>query len=359
MMHFLYEGAGQGWASTGFTSTPGAMYPADVVLGWVAGDGTAKVASYHLKEYDVTPSDEVTGWAYSMGVARDGGGTMVCFSRAVDAAAAKAVPKLKTDGTQPMIWASANAARLVQHNTFGSYTLDARPLLLAASGDRRRRRARGARARAAHGALMLIAFAALMPCGILMSRHKWLLGDAAAGRVRHFWFHSHVFLQALAILLAIASVVLIFAVFGAGRQRVHELYTPHMGLGLFAVAAAFVQALTGAFRPKISAPSRAGWRFLHSGWGYMAALAGIANVGLGICLQHHLQGDPVANWVAPAAVILGLLLVAAVPLELRRRQLVTAGTYDPSTHAFGNVESKRDEGSPAEKAELFSQAGMA
>jgi len=88
----------QGYAALGFTANAGSMYPSDSVIGWVAPDGSAKVTSYHLTSYDVTPGDAVTGWAGNMGVVKTGGKTVVCFSRAMDAAAAKAVPKLNAAG---------------------------------------------------------------------------------------------------------------------------------------------------------------------------------------------------------------------------------------------------------------------
>jgi hypothetical protein len=166
-----------------------------------------------------------------------------------------------------MIWASSDKSRLAQHNIFGSYSPDLRPLVAAAAGDAARAAAlsaavpplpaasdedaavaRAQRARWAHGALMLAAFVLLMPTGILTSRHKWLFGDKDAGKIKGHWYHAHIYIQSLAIVLAIASTILIFAVFGRNRQRVSDLYTPHMGLGLFAVAAAFIQGFIGRFR---------------------------------------------------------------------------------------------------------------
>lgn len=49
--------------------------------------------------------------------------------------------------------------------------------------------------------------------------------------------------------------------------------------------------------------------------------AGIANCAIGIDLINSLQGDAIANWVAPAAAVLGLIVVAGIALELRRTQV--------------------------------------
>jgi hypothetical protein len=59
-----------------------------------------QVASYHLVSYEVAPEDATTGWAYSMGVVQQDGKTIVCFSRPVDAPAAKASPKLNLPGAR-------------------------------------------------------------------------------------------------------------------------------------------------------------------------------------------------------------------------------------------------------------------
>lgn len=201
-----------------------------------------------------------------------------------------------------MIWASSDQSRLVQHNLFGSQSADLRALIAAASGNAAAaaafaqqaaaaeaadnaaaaaKRARSERARIAHGALMLAAFVLLMPTGVLLSRHKWTFGDQAASKIKPGWFHLHIGVQSLAVLTAIASIILIFAVFGTGRQGVDDVYTPHMGLGIFAVAAAAIQGAIGKFR---CAPGRGG----------PAAAPGVGcgRGALGPCLSPQLSKRP-------------------------------------------------------------------
>jgi hypothetical protein len=162
-----------------------------------------------------------------------------------------------------MIWASSPDRALVEHSRWGSYVADMRPLLAVASGnaaalaalagakpalvvpDDDAGQAAASRARAAHGALMLAAFALLMPVGALLARHKWLYGDPENQKIQPGWFHLHIRIQMLAIATAVAGVILVFAFFGTDRQRVNKLYTPHLALGVAATAAAVVQAGIG------------------------------------------------------------------------------------------------------------------
>jgi hypothetical protein len=163
-----------------------------------------------------------------------------------------------------MIWASSPRRALVLHSKYGSLTADLRPLLAAASGagaaalagagapvvledagGDEAGHAASARARIAHGALMLAAFALLMPLGALLARHKWVFGDASSGKIAPGWYKLHIYIQSLAVLTAVAGTILVFAVFGRNRQGVAPLYTPHMGLGIAATAAGVVQGVIG------------------------------------------------------------------------------------------------------------------
>jgi hypothetical protein len=162
-----------------------------------------------------------------------------------------------------MIWATSPRRVLAVHSAAGGFTADLRPLLAAASGASLA--GAGAplvlqedgggghdgdsdRIRIAHGALMLAAFALLMPLGALLARHKWLFGDAASGKVAPGWYKLHIYIQSLAVLTAVAGTILIFAYFGRDRQGISKLYTPHMGLGIAATAAGVVQAVIGQQR---------------------------------------------------------------------------------------------------------------
>jgi hypothetical protein len=55
---------------------------------------------------------------------------------------------------------------------------------------------------------MLLAFAALMPLGALLARHKWLFGDKAAGGIRPSWFQGHRGIQITALLAALAGFII-------------------------------------------------------------------------------------------------------------------------------------------------------
>jgi hypothetical protein len=65
---------------------------------------------------------------------------------------------------------------------------------------------------------MLLAFAALMPLGALLARHKWLFGDKAAGGLKPSWFQGHRAVQVTALLAALAGfiIALVSRVHGSG-----------------------------------------------------------------------------------------------------------------------------------------------
>jgi hypothetical protein len=55
---------------------------------------------------------------------------------------------------------------------------------------------------------MLLAFAALMPLGALLARHKWLFGDKQAGGIKPSWFQGHRGIQITALLAALAGFII-------------------------------------------------------------------------------------------------------------------------------------------------------
>jgi hypothetical protein len=61
---------------------------------------------------------------------------------------------------------------------------------------------------------MLLAFAALMPLGALLARHKWLAGDKAAGGLKASWFQGHRAVQCSAVLAALAGFIIVLVSLG-------------------------------------------------------------------------------------------------------------------------------------------------
>ncbi len=75
-------------------------------------------------------------------------------------------------------WAVAQAPGLVTHNSQGGIVLN------LVDGTAVTATTSKTRAAIAHGAMMIVAFAILMPLGALLARHKWLFGRKEVGGCR-------------------------------------------------------------------------------------------------------------------------------------------------------------------------------
>ncbi len=96
--------------------------------------------------------------------------------------------------------------------------------------------------RVAHGALMLSAFALLLPAGALVARHKWVFGDRGTGAISPGWFWAHRGVSLLALLAALAGFILILVRFKwAGRAEAAGYYSWHRAVGMAAFYMMVVQ----------------------------------------------------------------------------------------------------------------------
>lgn len=193
-----------------------------------------------------------------------------------------------------------------------------------------------------HGALMLTAFALLMPLGALLARHRWVFGrDPRTGKVFGSWVWVHVAVQALAVLCGAAGIVL--AILSTGWKKLPSvpLYEPHKWLGIATLASALVQAAAAPFLSR-AAPEGAGavpkgLPFLHRAWGRVTVAAGVANVFIGTVLIHDLRGQSFVNFLVPAAACTGAVLLLAALLEAMRLQMLRTHRYDPKAGAMAEV----------------------
>ncbi|KAI8472804.1 MAG: hypothetical protein J3K34DRAFT_519505 [Monoraphidium minutum] len=190
-----------------------------------------------------------------------------------------------------------------------------------------------------HAALMLAAFALLMPLGLLLARHRWMFGrDPRTGKVIGSWAVVHGFVQLLAVLCGVAGVIV--AILGCGWKKVVStpLYEPHKWLGVATLGAALLQLAAAALRPALGGAAAGGaWSVVHRVWGRVVAAAGVANVFIGTVLIHDYKGEPYVNWLAPAAAVLGALLLLAALLEAAKAQMQRTHRYNPETNEMCDV----------------------
>lgn len=106
-VHFLLESPLAGYAGLSFPAKKGAMSPADAVIGSVdAATGKPTVSAYHLTDYSPQPSAtnfNAAGWASSMGAGKDGGKTLLCFTRPTTAPNAAVVKTLDLKGERAAV----------------------------------------------------------------------------------------------------------------------------------------------------------------------------------------------------------------------------------------------------------------
>ncbi|MEW5301311.1 MAG: hypothetical protein WDW36_004176 [Sanguina aurantia] len=108
-----------------------------------------------------------------------------------------------------------------------------------------------------HGGMMVTAWVALAPLGIIIARHKWLL----VGRGQ-LWSQLHRGIQAAAALLALIGFIIPFSTFGAGFE-LDSSDTPttiHSTLGALMMLLLSIHVTLAFFRPAPDTPSRYLWK---------------------------------------------------------------------------------------------------
>jgi hypothetical protein len=238
---------------------------------------------------------------------------------------------------------------------------------------------------AAHGMLGLIAFALLMPLGMVLSRHKWLFGPdkhnntsvaagaagasagaaPRSGAVGRGWFVAHASVQVLAVLTALATLLTVLLGVGWDKTPPSAAYDAHRAFGIIAVIIALAQATLGAvFRPRdVSASLGAGaakaasgggkegflsgadysdhgdhvravkrrtaWLHGHRSGAWLALLTGWTAVFLGCGQMVSVRGAEPAWWFGPAAALVLAFVLLGLVLEAFKRQMQLTGRYDP------------------------------
>jgi hypothetical protein len=312
MLHFAAEAPTDGSIALSFPESPGSMAPADAVIGWVEANADGQGAdvpdaqAYVLDTgYKVGKGNalaaETQSWATRVGAARlDGGTTVACFSRPRRSSLARYSPEVDPAAAK-LNWAVSRRPGLTMHARAGGMTMNllrgaatGASALTSGGGGGGGAAGGGAPARlfgggagdslgglspalAAHGMLGMIAFALLMPLGMVLSRHKWLFGpskseaaSAAAasgggggggggagatqprsGRVGRGWFLAHAAVQSLAVLTAVVALLTVLLGVGWDRTPPSAAYDAHRAMGIIAVSVAVLQAALGAaFRPR-------------------------------------------------------------------------------------------------------------
>jgi len=316
----------QGWVGMSFPQRGGEMYPADAVIGYTLGQEGASIKPYHLTGESVglgdVDSEVVLFNEGAQLVAAPGdSGLTVCFSRTV-AEVGGAGQQLKLDG---MVMNFAAASRQVVGGVMHEHDKDCntRISLLAVAaggvqgapggnmGSDDSHEGRGGDSARAHGALMVIAWAVLVPAGLLAARHRALFKDTAETKR---WFKTHAGLQFAAIVFTTISLYIIVSRGGLDVDDWRGLMRAHGGIGITLIVLLLLHLLGTALRPQPSAPRRPMWNILHHWNGRIMFIFAFVQLMTG----PKLFGER-APFYVPTFLMLSIWLVVAVVLEIKQR----------------------------------------
>ena len=168
----------------------------------------------------------------------------------------------------------------------------------------------------AHAALMIAAWALLIPTGILVARHRFV-GDA-------WWFQLHRGLQLLGLLCTFAGLACI--VDSVNKRGVSHFSSTHGRLGLAVVAIAVLQPINAVLRPAATTPGfkptqrRSTWEVVHRVIGYGCVILAWLNVLFGLQLPYTAAdfGDASRMLEVAFYVSMGLMLGSGIFGEIYR-----------------------------------------
>lgn len=325
-----------GYLAVGFGS---GMANSFAYVGWVDDAGRGRVNTYWIDGTDassVHPTNESLSFVRC---SSENGIITIEFTRPLKAPcgfSADPVCKNIIDETTPLkvIWAmgagwtdgapaernmhsamSSRAVRILLLRGSAEAEQDLRPVL------------------AVHGFMMFLAWAILLPGGILAARYmKHVKGDG--------WYRIHVYLQYSGL-----AIVMLAVLFAVAELRGFHFGSVHVKFGVLAVALVCAQPVNAAMRPKKTgngeegSPRRRAWEYLHVIVGRGAIVAGVAALFTGMKhLGDRYDGENVRGltlaliaWFAA-----GSLLV--VYLEFRERVKRKEKISGRSNWVLGNQE---------------------
>ncbi|KAG1665215.1 hypothetical protein FOA52_002617 [Chlamydomonas sp. UWO 241] len=351
MLHMAISALGvNGLVGLGFASSPGRMLNSDVVMGWVAPDGTAMVNSWSVPGNDyyyIQPTNAVA-WATFRGVSAttDAAGvttTTVCFSRPIVAApSASVLATLDLNNTVDLIYAVSDG----QYNYVQQHaSADKLAINLATFSDIQ---VSGGVDKAywlnVHAICMAVAWAGLLPLGALIPRHRWLSCAKFMVGGKQIWFWLHIITQLSGMALFIAGFVISWQYLPGGGLPVTggSVGEAHQVLGIIVMALAGLQVVVGFVRPAPdSLKLRPAWNFLHHNLGRLSILVAWATIYLGIYIAHGSQTYAYSYnvWIVAMAVVMGTLVLTDVVLTVLRERAAARDAAMVAAQAAGDKEA--------------------
>ncbi|CAI7925001.1 unnamed protein product, partial [Closterium sp. NIES-53] len=284
------EAATTGFLSLGW-SRGGRMAPSDAAIGnlpFGAIANGAAVGAFYIggyEESEVVPSGDFK--LDNTAVESKNGRTIMKFERSTTDGTAP----INAEGSTTVIWSFSDQPSLSFHGSnCGSASVNfvnttAAPVSSSSNSSKQA-------VLLAHGIMLALAYALLMPLGVLLARlflyDRPTLPSEEEKEThtnRGLWFLCHKYIQIFAVLLVVTAAIMVFIVSGS-----QGLEWTHGKLGVVALALTFVQPFLGFFRPDKGTSQRPAWLTFHWAMGIAAIAMGCANVFLGIDVYGQLYG---------------------------------------------------------------------
>ncbi|KAH8098737.1 succinate transmembrane transporter [Aureococcus anophagefferens] len=294
---------GGAWVSLGWGD--GSMTGTECVIAEGPDGGPAKydITSYKKSGIDAMAAQTLTDTATMV----EDDAYVVEFTKLIEEAGEQTV------GADQFIWSYGSRSLGFHGDDVGALTLDLETCAFSI------KEIEGVSSRAirAHGGLLLVAFAALMPSALVAAKSRFVLAPGP------LWLKIHIACNVAALILAVAGVaVAASAIDGADNGEHLRGRHPKIGVGVMAAVGAMV--LMGFARPGKDAPKRVYFNYVHTGLGYAAVVLAAAATRSGISkaadLGHVADDRP---WFTAQSAMLGValaawLVVAAAGVQKRR-----------------------------------------
>eukprot|EP00210_Caulerpa_lentillifera_P005389 g5151.t1 len=281
------EAKTKGWASLAFAKIKGRMHPADAALGWIREDGHHHQQAYHIVEDDIHESNANASLLEVKSISREGDWLFIDFVK-IEKSGLVAVD---LDEDVFLNYAIGKENALKEHNKYGSVVISFTTGEIHTASFRKYYQV--------HGALMIIAWIALIPLAILIARSRW----APSGMGKRGWLDLHKGIQVFVVICVFCALLIAlinFQPIESKKGRMHRL------VGILTSILLAIQVLAGIFRPSLEHELRPIFNVAHAWSGRCLALLAVISVFLGISAFHHTTHSSIVTWVS---VIIGIRLL--------------------------------------------------
>lgn len=298
-----------GWIGLSFTTegAAGNMVPATGVIGRVLPGGEVDCAAYRLTEYALSGVQRAPELPLiTCGVIQNSsnGASTLYFTRPLAASAGPGSTgwvALTSAGPAYINYAFGDTSQIAYHGpNKGSLTLASLQGGGPTSYGSDSSFAVDLSHARTHGKLMSVAYALLLPLGVILGRFIQTGGRPV--------FYAHVLINFTALVLALAGFIIAITQLGNWR----DVSWQHGRVGIAVITLSLAQLVFGFVRPHHTPITwlRKAWELTHVAIGTSAIALGILQIGTGLeILSNEYYQSDVGDWLALVGASLGSLVV--------------------------------------------------